>query len=63
MPAYDDGLDNVKKTISLRGRTLQIIVKLANIILTPDEPEYPGGKWHVEGVMSCMFPNRRLSAS
>ena len=28
---------------------LQIIVKLANIHLHPDNPEYPGGSWHVEG--------------
>jgi hypothetical protein len=28
---------------------LQVIVKLANIELTPEEPEYEGGSWHVEG--------------
>jgi hypothetical protein len=28
---------------------LQVIVKLANIELTPEEPEYEGGTWHVEG--------------
>ena len=28
---------------------LQIIVKLANIQLTPANPSYPGGSWHVEG--------------
>ncbi|KAJ2920638.1 hypothetical protein H1R20_g16458, partial [Candolleomyces eurysporus] len=28
---------------------LQIIVKLANIELTPEKPEYEGGTWHVEG--------------
>ncbi|TFY53754.1 hypothetical protein EVJ58_g9272 [Rhodofomes roseus] len=49
-PAYDHGLDAVKKTINLRGQTLQIIVKLANIVLTPENPEYGGGKWHVEGM-------------
>lgn len=32
----------------LNGRKLQVIVKLANIHLTPDKPEYPGGVWHVE---------------
>ncbi|TBU59755.1 hypothetical protein BD310DRAFT_924125 [Dichomitus squalens] len=37
-------------TISLRGRTVQVIVKLANIILTPENPKYPGGSWHVEGM-------------
>lgn len=29
---------------------LQIIVKLANIHLTPDKPSYEGGSWHVEGM-------------
>jgi hypothetical protein len=30
---------------------LQIIVKLANIHLTPERSEYQGGAWHVEGKM------------
>ena len=37
-------------TVSLKGTTIQCIIKLANIVLTPERPEYPGGKWHVEGV-------------
>lgn len=28
---------------------LQIIVKLANTYLTPDDPQWDGGSWHVEG--------------
>ena len=28
---------------------LQVIVKLANIVLTPESPSYEGGTWHVEG--------------
>lgn len=28
---------------------LQIIVKLANIELTPENPDYEGGAWHIEG--------------
>nr|QDK64581.1 histidine kinase Sln1p [Ganoderma lucidum] len=35
---------------SLKGRTLQLIVKLANIVLTPENSKYPGGSWHVEGM-------------
>ncbi|KAI9061577.1 hypothetical protein FKP32DRAFT_1575681 [Trametes sanguinea] len=35
---------------SLRGRTIQVIVKMANIVLTPENPTYPGGSWHVEGM-------------
>jgi hypothetical protein len=38
--------------VELRGRRLQVIVKLATIHLTPDKPAYPGGSWHVEGMMN-----------
>ncbi|MEU1472915.1 DUF4246 domain-containing protein [Streptomyces sp. NPDC005761] len=38
--------------IDLRGRPLQVIVKLATIHLTPDKPEYSGGSWHVEGMLN-----------
>ncbi|KAF8993787.1 hypothetical protein BDQ17DRAFT_1252472 [Cyathus striatus] len=31
---------------------LQVIVKLANIQLTPEKPEYEGGSWHIEGQMN-----------
>ncbi|KAI9351080.1 hypothetical protein DFJ73DRAFT_831505 [Zopfochytrium polystomum] len=34
----------------LRGRTLQVIVKMAEIRLTPEQPTYGGGKWHLEGM-------------
>ncbi|KAF8971362.1 hypothetical protein BDZ97DRAFT_1901571 [Flammula alnicola] len=34
------------------NRGLQIIVKLANIELTPEKPEYDGGSWHVEGQLN-----------
>ncbi|KAJ3502518.1 hypothetical protein NMY22_g18557 [Coprinellus aureogranulatus] len=35
------------------GKTrLQVIVKLANIELTPKKPKYEGGSWHVEGMMN-----------
>lgn len=44
---------------------LQVIVKLANIELTPEKPEYAGGTWHVEGQLvsiSCLLSthNSRL---
>eukprot|EP01124_Arcella_intermedia_P019944 TRINITY_DN2731_c0_g3_i1.p1 TRINITY_DN2731_c0_g3~~TRINITY_DN2731_c0_g3_i1.p1 ORF type:complete len:325 (+),score=88.55 TRINITY_DN2731_c0_g3_i1:439-1413(+) len=39
-----------QKRVSLVGKTLQVIVKLANIHLTPEKPRYPGGSWHVEGM-------------
>ncbi|ODQ79766.1 hypothetical protein BABINDRAFT_62012 [Babjeviella inositovora NRRL Y-12698] len=31
---------------------LRVITKLANIVLTPESPEYPGGSWHVEGTIN-----------
>lgn len=31
-------------------KRLQVIVKLANIILTEENPKYEGGVWHVEGM-------------
>ena len=46
---YDGDLERVQKTVSLSGQTVQCIVKLVNIVLTPEKPEYPGGKWHTEG--------------
>ncbi|KID84787.1 Armadillo-like helical [Metarhizium guizhouense ARSEF 977] len=33
-------------------RRLQVIVKLANIHLTPERPSYDGGSWHVEGQLN-----------
>ncbi|MEU0913322.1 DUF4246 domain-containing protein [Streptomyces althioticus] len=47
-PQVPEGADRV----SLRGRRLQVIVKLATIHLTPDKPEYAGGSWHVEGMLN-----------
>ncbi|MEX0171113.1 DUF4246 domain-containing protein [Streptomyces sp. LMG1-1-1.1] len=38
--------------VDLRGRRLQVIVKLATLHLTPDKPEYAGGSWHVEGMLN-----------
>ncbi|MFI6964570.1 DUF4246 domain-containing protein [Streptomyces sp. NPDC050255] len=38
--------------VDLRGRRLQVIVKLATLHLTPDKPEYSGGSWHVEGMLN-----------
>jgi len=54
---YNGDLRIMDNQISLKGRTLQVLVKLANIILTPERPEYPGGKWHVEGLRSFFGRN------
>ena len=37
---------------------LQVIVKLASIVLSPEKPEYEGGSWHIEGQL-----NERICAS
>ncbi|EGF84279.1 hypothetical protein BATDEDRAFT_22177 [Batrachochytrium dendrobatidis JAM81] len=43
-PSYESA-----KPVSLRGRNLQVIVKLTNIQLTPSKPKYNEGDWHIEG--------------
>ncbi|KAF9469542.1 hypothetical protein BDZ94DRAFT_1231203 [Collybia nuda] len=49
-PEEPTSLVDNRKDYSHRG--LQIIVKLANIHLTPERPEYKGGTWHVEGQLN-----------
>ncbi|GAA3388051.1 DUF4246 domain-containing protein [Streptomyces roseoviridis] len=45
-------LPDASDRVDLRGRRLQVVVKLATVHLTPDKPEYPGGSWHVEGMLN-----------
>ncbi|KAK6502681.1 hypothetical protein TWF506_003259 [Arthrobotrys conoides] len=45
-PPKPQTLEDVK----LEGTTARVIVKMANIILTPDNPKYNGGTWHVEAM-------------
>ncbi|VBB88921.1 Conserved hypothetical protein [Yarrowia lipolytica] len=40
------------KEFEAKGKTLNVITKLANIHLTPENPSYPGGTWHVEGTIN-----------
>lgn len=47
---------NLRKEFEKQG--LQVIVKLANIELTPEKPAYDGGSWHVEGQL-----NERICAT
>ncbi|KAJ7051810.1 hypothetical protein C8F01DRAFT_1262595 [Mycena amicta] len=49
-PAIYESVLQTDRLVSLAGSKLQVIVKLANIVLTPDKPDYPGGIWHVEGM-------------
>ena len=46
-PSEPDPTIDLKKEYAKSG--LQVIVKLANIHLTPEKPSYDGGSWHVEG--------------
>lgn len=45
-----DAQVNLQKEFWKHG--LQVIVKLANIELTPEKPTYDGGSWHVEGQLN-----------
>lgn len=49
IPAYE-APEPPSEVIDLTGKRLQVIVKLANIVLTPENPSYPGGSWHIEGM-------------
>ncbi|KAF2135272.1 uncharacterized protein K452DRAFT_260906 [Aplosporella prunicola CBS 121167] len=42
--------DHLQKEFANEG--FQVIVKLANIVLTPEKPTYDGGSWHVEGQLN-----------
>lgn len=44
-----------------RDSGLQVVVKLANIELTPEKPRYEGGSWHVEGQLVGSFFDLLLS--
>ncbi|KAJ7211938.1 hypothetical protein B0H12DRAFT_1276184, partial [Mycena haematopus] len=59
--AFEEYTGELEKTIApyfLRGKTIQCIIKLANIHLTAQNPEYKGGSWHVEAML-----NERIVAS
>ncbi|MER6216671.1 DUF4246 domain-containing protein [Streptomyces sp. NPDC001674] len=52
-PAFTPpALPDASARVDLRGRSLQVIVKLATVHLTPEKPEYAGGSWHVEGMLN-----------
>lgn len=49
-PEIDDQKeDDPDVNLRLEHGNLQIIVKLANIYLKPEQPDHKGGSWHVEG--------------
>jgi len=46
-PYVDVGVTSIRAP---DWKNLQVIVKLANIHLTPEKPTYDGGSWHIEGL-------------
>ncbi|KAF9154000.1 hypothetical protein BG015_002143 [Linnemannia schmuckeri] len=50
IPEFTAPTDVPKYDLKNTGKPLQVIVKLANIELTPENPKYEGGTWHVEGM-------------
>lgn len=50
IPEFVPHDDLPRYSLKTVGKPLQVIVKLANIELTPENPVYEGGTWHVEGM-------------
>ncbi|XHF98624.1 hypothetical protein AWENTII_002171 [Aspergillus wentii] len=51
-PLIGDDKEKVDLQTAFKDTGLQVIVKLANIELTPEKPHYAGGSWHVEGQLN-----------
>ena len=53
---YKPFVPSAKRKVNLRKQFaeegLQVIVKLANVELNPEKPEYEGGSWHIEGQLN-----------
>ncbi|KAG8949489.1 hypothetical protein FRC00_008123 [Tulasnella sp. 408] len=47
---YPEDISKRKAVYSVKGRKIQVFVRLFDIILTPENPEYLGERWHVEGM-------------
>lgn len=47
-PILDHKYQNLRLEDEFRDQGLQVIVKLASIELTPENPSYDGGSWHLE---------------
>lgn len=47
-------------TANINGKTVKVITKLASIHLTPKDPEFRGGSWHVEGMSVGFTPAQIL---
>lgn len=45
----------LKPEFCLNGKKCKVIVKLANIMLSPENPVYSGGSWHVESMLASFL--------
>lgn len=50
-PKWENGPETTRFSLG-DFQNIKVIVKMANIELTPDKPEYKGGSWHVEGTIN-----------
>ncbi|KAJ0394176.1 hypothetical protein ATCC90586_005613 [Pythium insidiosum] len=51
-PSVPESLElqpEIATPFTLKNSVFQVIVKIAEIGLTPEKPSYPGGPWHAEG--------------
>ncbi|KAH8087207.1 hypothetical protein BXZ70DRAFT_1044891 [Cristinia sonorae] len=49
---YEGALERDFRVANLHGRTVQCVVRLESIQLTPDIPDYTGRGWNVEGILN-----------
>jgi len=42
---------------------IQIIIQVSSIDLTPEEPNYPGEEWHVQGHLVRMTAGETISST
>ncbi|THH33338.1 hypothetical protein EUX98_g822 [Antrodiella citrinella] len=57
---YPGGLEKRRTVVSLRGSTIKVIVKVTDIRLTPEKPQFLAEPWQVAGmrnehVVACAF--------
>ena len=41
---------HIRQWVAREGAAIQVTVKYASIVLVPENPEYKGEVWHVEGM-------------
>lgn len=58
-PVKPKRLVDLRKDYADQG--LQIVVKMENVHLTPEKPEYGSEEWRIEGQIVCFLPYHRCS--